>query len=263
MSKKFIKLVSLSGLLMVFVGGFFIRPAYALLIAVDTTYGVGTATRDTISGFEWLDLSLTRDFSFDTLTPELETGGLFNGYQLATRSEVSTFISNTDGFLAVGPEAFAAWNNLVTLLSAGVNDASGDGRGLTFLGITGESEKSSFTMPDDSNAYVGGHSVYGFLNERHSAGFGLGITDEASFNFDAVGSDGYPDYATINNPPNFPGFFGFPNEIQPSGFWLVKATSSTVPEPNIIFLLMIGLVGLTFSRLKYFSPILPRGNVNV
>ncbi len=221
------KSVSLFGLLMVLIGSFFVRSAYALPIAVDTTHGMGTATRDTVSGLEWLDFSLTRTFSFDTLMPELEVGGLFYGYQLASRDQVGTFFSNTGSYIE-GPTAYDVFQNLQGLLSGNANDASGNGLGLTFLGITSDRVKTSDGFD--------GHKMFGLLNDRSPA-IPINFPDEGF-------GESYPDSSFVNNPP----VYISNSHIEPSGFWLVKATSSTVPEPNIISLLIIGLVGSSVGR---------------
>lgn len=50
--------------------------------------------RDTDTGLDWLDLSATADLSHDTVVANLESGGAFYGFRLATQDEVLTLWSN-------------------------------------------------------------------------------------------------------------------------------------------------------------------------
>ncbi len=69
----------------------------AELIAVQDSNVVGNGnspqdgfnvTRDTISGLEWLDLTLTTGYSFNEILPELEVNGSLEGFRHATRDEL-------------------------------------------------------------------------------------------------------------------------------------------------------------------------------
>ncbi len=234
MTKVFIKYVSLA----VFIGCVLVRPAHASLMAVDTTFGPSTATRDSLTGFEWLDLNLTKSFSFDTLSPELEAGGMFEGYEIANNAQVHTLIFDNSGFTSEpGAVASNVWDSLLSLLGTTINDFSEDGSVLQFLGITG----NTF----DTSSGLSGHSYLGLVRR------GLfDDIDNISLESGPLVAEfiGYPDDRTLNDPPiEFAG-----SALNPSGFWLVQTASSTstIPEPNSIILLIIGLISLLYFRLK-------------
>ena len=61
----------------------------AAIISVDwKSTGDDLITRDTVSGLDWLDLTVTDNMSFNQATAELNVGGLFEGWRYATRTEV-------------------------------------------------------------------------------------------------------------------------------------------------------------------------------
>ncbi len=65
----------------------------AAIISVDTVFGADTATRDTDSGLDWLDL--TESFgALADIEARLAAGGDLEGWRLATQGEVQTFWSN-------------------------------------------------------------------------------------------------------------------------------------------------------------------------
>ena len=62
--------------------------AQAALVAL------GDYTTDTDTGLDWLDLDLTLGMSFNQVNAELGTGGLFEGWQVATLDQAQTFLTN-------------------------------------------------------------------------------------------------------------------------------------------------------------------------
>lgn len=76
-------------------GALFSSFAQAELISTDwETLGDGYSTLDTVSGKEWLDLSLTKGMSYNAVAQELGEGGLFEGWRLPTQEEVHALIDN-------------------------------------------------------------------------------------------------------------------------------------------------------------------------
>jgi hypothetical protein len=53
----------------------------------------GLVTYDTRSGLEWLDLSQTQGLSFDQVSTQLGTGGLYAGYRYATSLEAQGLLT--------------------------------------------------------------------------------------------------------------------------------------------------------------------------
>jgi len=67
----------------------------AALIGSDwQTTGDNLITQDTTTGLAWLDLSATANVSYDDVVISLETGGVFQGFRIATQVEVLDFWAN-------------------------------------------------------------------------------------------------------------------------------------------------------------------------
>ena len=65
-------------------------PSYASLISMDSnTFGSNSLTKDTSSGLSWLDLNLSKNYSYDQLVTETAAGGVFEGFRLASQHEVT------------------------------------------------------------------------------------------------------------------------------------------------------------------------------
>ena len=62
--------------------------ARASLLSVASSFGANTATLDTSTGYRWLDVTLSTPYSYDQLLPQLQPGGVFEGYSLGTMNEV-------------------------------------------------------------------------------------------------------------------------------------------------------------------------------
>lgn len=59
--------------------------------------GDGLSSIDTESGIEWIDITLTRSYSINTILPELAAGGKFYGWRLPTEAEVKSLVTNAFG----------------------------------------------------------------------------------------------------------------------------------------------------------------------
>lgn len=59
---------------------------------MDTAFGVGSATLDTATNLQWLDLSVTKNQSKATIDALL--GSTYSPYRYATASEVETLFSD-------------------------------------------------------------------------------------------------------------------------------------------------------------------------
>lgn len=70
--------------------------ASADLIAVDSEYGPGTITRDTQTGLDWLDVTVTQNRSVTDITAELVPGGEFEGFRYATTDEIAAMWTSAD-----------------------------------------------------------------------------------------------------------------------------------------------------------------------
>jgi hypothetical protein len=69
--------------------------AGAALVSVDDpVFGIGAITRDTATGLEWLDVSLSNDRSFLDVAGQFGMGGDFEGFRHATGMELIQLYSN-------------------------------------------------------------------------------------------------------------------------------------------------------------------------
>jgi hypothetical protein len=78
--------------------------AAADLVEVATVFGAATGTLDTSTGLIWLDVSVPTLLSYDDLLVEIQPGGLYENFHLATQVQVQTLWQNAginlgEGFL--------------------------------------------------------------------------------------------------------------------------------------------------------------------
>lgn len=68
-------------------------PASDRFIEEDSAFGPGTITLDTVTGFKWLDLTVTEPFTYNQVVAALEPGGMFEGYRLGLNFEVKAVMN--------------------------------------------------------------------------------------------------------------------------------------------------------------------------
>lgn len=98
MKNKFLKAIVLGIVITVSHG------ANATLISAnDATFGVGSVTRDNISGLEWLDVLHSTDRSYNDVSGQFAVGGDFAGWRYASQAELKAY------FISGGaPTSFAS-----------------------------------------------------------------------------------------------------------------------------------------------------------
>jgi len=172
--------------------------------------GDGLLTLDTASGLEWLDLSQTYNQTVAGVLPQIGAGQVFEGFRLATASEVHTLMSNagipvstTTGTIAATAAELAAADALTDLLSETV----GQEFGASFRGSRGH-------LLDNGADLVPGYYTVG-------------------------GTSLFNDY--------FTGFASWPGA---GVWLVRAANGGTVPEPGTLGLLAAALAGLALSRKK-------------
>lgn len=95
----------------------------------------GNYTSDTVSGFDWLDITESAGMSYNTVSGNFAAGGLFEGWRYASSVELGAFLQHvavmTDTITGPGDTGtFSDPNDLSVLLS-------------TLLGVTFTSETRS------------------------------------------------------------------------------------------------------------------------
>lgn len=72
----------------------------AAIVSLDSSFGADTITRDTETGLDWLDVTVTAGLSFNAVSAEFGAGGDYEGYRYATTAELDQLITNF-GYVAV------------------------------------------------------------------------------------------------------------------------------------------------------------------
>ncbi len=90
--------------------------SYASLISINsTTFGSNALTKDTSSGLNWLDLNLSKNYSYNQLKIETAAGGLFDGFRLASQHEVQQL------FVSAQLPAMESYTNNFTAINSFIN----------------------------------------------------------------------------------------------------------------------------------------------
>ena len=189
----------------------------ATLISTDSSFGDDTITYDTETGKKWLDITLSTSYSYNSVQPELEAGGIFEGYRLATRDDVLSF-----------------WDH------AGINlDLLGSFNEQNFEPVTGLMALVGVTGVNTGNLGGGNYFDYtvGCIDELRREGWNYVAS---------LGSDPDP---TITGRASF-GWVPVDNNNSRHGAWLIDTESAPVPIPGAIWLLGSGLIGLVGFRKK-------------
>ena len=119
-----------------------------LISADDAVFGVGSVTRDTTTGFEFLDLSVTRGLSYNQVQAQL--GSTFAGWQIATLAQVQDLM--VAGGLSIE-------NNGGTLHTGTASELATIGNLAAFLGDTIADARTGFSAITGTAPFVGSHYV--------------------------------------------------------------------------------------------------------
>lgn len=175
---------------------------------------LGSITRDTSTGLDWLDLSETLNLSYDDVVAEMANGGNYEGWRYATKEEVMLLWENfgvQSDYFHTNNQEYMNFLNTVSLLGN--------------------------TLGDTSEIYdYGVLGLTGTVNSNY---------EDAVFSF-SVGHLTTNDYAT-KHYSNATNWFYMNEPILGAGSYLVRS----VPIPTAVWLFGSALVGLvSFKRKK-------------
>lgn len=185
----------------------------------------GFVTYDTQSGLEWLDLSQTQGLSFDQVSAQLGTGGLYAGYRYATSLEAQGLLTEF-GLPIVAYTTYATntWQLNLTYFDAllGLN-VRGLGPAYGFEAETGDTVGGAYKQL----FYGDGSSMNTAMNADPTDAVGVG---DRLVSRDAEVTVGYSSSYAERNLSHFLVRVGQP--------------VTAVPEPAVYALMLIGLAGL-------------------
>lgn len=216
---------------------------YADLISLDdSAFGVGSITRDTDTGLDWLDVTATRDLSYDDVAAQMSVGGSYEGWRYATVTEFDTLIKNF-GYIPIESECR---REEITFCDSGlVGDNHLIEQMLKMLGDNNDVDddvNNSLRDTDDNGAGTSYFILIDDLNEWHDHFLSVGLIADGEYIYRDTGQF-YNDFGDFVESSSGP--IGSSSHGSYYGSALVR-----VPEPSTFTLLALGLLGLVLRRKK-------------
>ncbi len=226
-------------LLLLILLGLCIQEASPSIISLDSVWGSDTLTRDTDSGLEWLDVTLTRGLSYNQVIAKLGSGGEFEGFRYALTAELDQLISNF-GITSVNTNCDFG---VTHCNNADASSSDAVERMIELLGDTHDAYYDSVAYPIDV-APDGRGGVLGFLADtpfNSLAPIGMGEISDREYVYRSSGSpySDSPDYVNVIRSPYYTTDF-----YSSVGSFLVRP----VPEPESSILFLSFLLGYFFSN---------------
>ena len=200
---------------------------------------LGSITRDTNTGLDWLDVTETRGLSYAAVSAELGPGGTYEGYRFATTAELDQLIMDF-GYVAVNT------NCDYSALHCDYNVA-GDSliieNMILTLGDTYKamSDEEGYDIDVDSNGAGYLNGILGSSNRAPGSGFDYAVISDGEFV--NRGTD-YPYGDAPDVVSSSHGSLGEYEHYTTFGSFLVAPSPVPVPAASWLFLsAIVGLVG--------------------
>ena len=174
----------------------------------------GSFTTDTLTGLDWMDLTETVDLSYDYVSSQFGKGGEFEGWTLASRSQVLEFFGN-----AGGSGVYSGWSTNNSGVVTPLLDLWGDFS-------TDIQNNSVHFLLDEVDIFDRHRLVYLFDTTKSHTGLAN-------------------DLINIDH-----GFWTDSSDSTQVGSALVRSSFAPVPEPTTMLLFGTGLAGLAGSRIR-------------
>lgn len=198
--------------------------ASAALISADhSTFGTDSITRDTSSGLNWLDLTVTNGSTRVDVVAQMGSGGLYEGWRYATLNEFEGLM--TAGGLLIET---ATYNSYPTLGYQTAQD--------TLTGLLGDTYGEYSAQQGIPGAFYG---FRGMIDLQTTPGFYSSLGASVG----AGGSVQFVDTA-VGSCCNFPEFA----DILYLGHYLVEENVTAVPAHDALLLFGLGALGLGLRR---------------
>jgi hypothetical protein len=190
-----------------------------------TSFGV----TDTVAGLDWLSLANTTNMSLVNVRGQLGSGGTFAGWTVASDAQVKTLFADATGLsFPIAHPTYAM--------------------GLT---LADESAAANLALALGNTMCVAGIQCSGYSSVARTEGFTSNLFGTSTTSYDLADIYGYIDLAG-----NIVGASHVPNTTFPEttaaayfGTFLVRDTpTTTVPEPSVIALVGLGLLGMGVAR---------------
>jgi hypothetical protein len=176
-------------------------------------------TRDSETGLEWLDLSLTFKDSYNTVVSQMN-GGIYNGWRLATKLEVQPFVSKA---LA----GFPFISGQIVINSDAVVDSAGFQLGywLTKTPLVQRSTDANSGIVYEQSYFRGGVYDYSALSLRLSGG--------VLYKTSQLGDTGEFDYSLALYDDFRGGRINLDYKLTNAGHYLVRDASVLSSDNNV------------------------------
>jgi hypothetical protein len=204
----------------------------------------GPYTTDTESGLDWLDVTLSIDRSYDDVSTQFGSAGDFEGWRYASGLEFEQLWNNISGVDESSPYGAEFYDIDETTFSIDPYVAMlGDTHDAYIVGLGGPITSSDHEWGGVDGDGKGFHRSLGILADSFYGHDGVTIYyyHASAWDVDEY-SLGKPDATVVHGGAAIGGY-----SWEDVGSWLVRGTIS-VPEPSIIALFCLGLVGIGFAR---------------